>query len=499
MDKKLMLLIFVAFAFTQSFSQDKKPNILFIMIDDLRTELNSYDANYIISPNIDKIVLEGVQFNKAYCQQAVCSASRASMLSGVRPDVTGVDYPYSVYYMTEFRPQHRTMPEEFEKQGYHVQTFGKIHHGAPDNLKTKHFNPKNWTYYAKQENIELGGKKGRNKNTPAWESADVEDNAYFDGMIADEAVKQIKKVKNSEQPFMMAVGFKKPHLPFTAPKKYFDLYNSQDIGLAPNREAPKNVSKYATNPYALSKYKGPNDLNGKRLPEAYQLQLRHAYAACVSFVDTQVGKLITAIEEIGERENTIVVIVSDHGWHLGHQGMWGKTTNFENATRAPLIISAPNKLTNVKLDQLVEYVDIYPTLMDLAGLNSIDYFEGTSMVPLMENDSIEWKSAVFSQFPRGKKVEGYAIRTKDFRYIEWRSKIDNNIIATELYDHRNDELETNNVAQTKAYELIVKELSNKLEKGWKASLPLGVKNHSKNSLAPPHVSWSSEAKKQHSK
>ena len=469
------------------------------MIDDLRTELNSYDADYIISPNIDKIASEGVQFNRAYCQQAVCSASRASMLSGVRPDVTGVDYPYSVYYMTEFRPTHKTLAEEFENQGYHVQTFGKIHHGAPDELKTKHFNPKNWTYYAKQENIELGGKKGRNKQTPAWESADVEDNAYIDGMIADEAVSRIKKLKNSEQPFMMAVGFKKPHLPFTAPKKYFDLYNPKDIGLAPNREAPKNATEYSTHPYALSKYSGPNDLEGKQLPDAYQLQLRHAYAACVSFVDAQIGKLITSLEEIGEKENTIIVIVSDHGWHLGHQGMWGKTTNFENATRAPLIISAPNKLQNVKLDQLVEYVDIYPTLLDLTGLKPVNYLEGTSMAPLLEDKTLIWKSAAFSQFPRGQKVEGYAIKTNNFRYIEWRSKTDDKLLASELYNHINDPLESNNVVGLTNYNTTIKELSSQLKAGWKKALPKGIKNTSDNPIAPPHVSWGPEAKKEHSK
>lgn len=492
--KQLICLIFLTFTLVL-IGQEKQPNVLFIMVDDLRTELNTYGADYIQSPNIDKIASEGIQFNYAYCQQSVCSASRASMLSGVRPNTTGVDYPYSLYYMTEFRPNHNTIAEEFEAQGYHVKTFGKIHHGSEDKIKNKHYNPKGWTYYAKEENIKLGGKKGRNKQTPQFEAADVEDNAYFDGMLAEEAVKQLKGEQNTTTPFFYAVGFKKPHLPFNAPKKYFDLYNPKDIGLAPNTEPAKDATKWSNRPYALSKYKGPNDNDGKKIPEEHQLKLRHAYAACVSYIDAQIGKLMQTLDEIGKKENTIVVLVSDHGWHLGHQGMWGKTTNFENATRAPLIISAPNHLKNIQLDQLVEYVDIYPTLLDLTGLKTVNYLEGNSMKPIMENPDLDWKTAAFSQFNRGKDVEGYTMKTKDFRYTEWHSKSTGKVLGVELYDHQIDYLETKNVAHLPEYSEIVVLLQRQLAAGWKAALPDRVTNNANNPEAPPHVSWGPEAKR----
>jgi len=227
----------------------------------------------------------------------------------------------------------------------------------------------------------------------------------------------------------------------------------------------------------------------------YQKELRHAYAACVSYIDAQVGKLMTQLKESGELENTVVLFISDHGWHLGHQAMWGKTTNFENSALAPMIISAPGKVKGIKLDQLVEYVDIYPTLVELSGLKPVEYLEGTSYVDLLDNPKRSWKKAAFSQFPRGKDMEGFAIRTPDFRYIEWRNSKDNTLLTTELYDHRNDPLETINVAYDDAYKKTVINLAKQLKLGWKAALPDGIVNHSNNPLAPPSVGWGPEANK----
>ncbi len=478
---------------------EKKPNIILIIADDLRTELNCYGTTYIKSPNIDKLAESGALFTRAYCQQAVCAASRASFLTGCRPNTTGVDYPYSQYFVNEFWPTHPSIAEYFEKNGYEVRTFGKVHHGPSDKIKAKHYTPKGLQYYALEENIALGGKRGRSKETPPFEKADVPDEAYQDGMIAKEAVKNIKELSGKEKPFFLAVGFKKPHLPFCAPKKYWDLYDKEVIGLAPNREHPKGSPDYSTAHYSLKAYSGENDADGNVISEDYQKDLRHAYAACVSYVDAQVGKLMKQLEESGELDNTVIIFISDHGWHLGHQAMWGKTTNFENSALAPMIISVPGKMKGIKLNQLVEYVDIYPTLVELAGLKPAEYLEGTSYVDLLNNPERSWKKAAFSQFPRGKEMEGFAIRTDNFRYVEWRDGKDNSLLVAELYDHRNDPLETINVASDEKYKEIVIDLAKQLKEGWKAALPEGITNKSNNPLAPPSVGWGPEANKNSTK
>ena len=341
--KTKIFLLFIAF--TTLSSAQEKPNVLLIIADDMRTELNCYGADYIHSPNIDKLAKNGVLFNNAYVQQAVCSASRASFLSGVRPNTTGVDYPYSNYFMNEFWPAHPMLAEHFEQNGYYAHTFGKIHHGGPsDKLKTDHYNPKTGLntgkFYALPENIEKGGARGRSIETPPYEGADVPDEAYVDGLIAQEAVKVISQQKETKEPFFIAVGFNKPHLPFNAPKKYWDLYEESEMPLAPNQNHPKDSPSYSVTHNSLARYAGLNYYNTPNhvTPDDYQRKLIHAYAACISFVDAQVGKLIESLKETGKYDNTIIVFISDHGWHLGHQNKWGKTTNFENATRAPLII-----------------------------------------------------------------------------------------------------------------------------------------------------------------
>lgn len=486
---------FLLFSCTQEKSNEK-PNVLLIIADDLRTELNCYGADYIHSPNIDNLAKNGVLFNNAYVQQAVCSASRASILSGVRPNTTGVDYPYSKYFMNEFWPAHPMLAEYFEQNGYYAHTFGKIHHGGPsDKLKTDHFKPKTGLntgkFYALPENIEKGGARGRSQETPPYESADVPDEAYIDGLLAQEAVKVISNQKEAKEPFFIAVGFNKPHLPFNAPKKYWDLYEDSEMLLAPNQYHPKNSPSYSATHNSLERYAGLNYFNAPNhvLPDDYQRKLIHAYAACISYVDAQVGKLVESLKETGKYDNTIIVFISDHGYHLGHQQKWGKTTNFENATRAPLIISSPNHKKGERSTQLVEYVDLYATLCDLADIEIPEYTEGTSIKPLLENPDREWKTGAFSQFPRGRELEGYSIRTDDYRYTEWRFS-EGKIDSIELYDHRNDAIERINVAYKKENESLIKELSQRLNAGWKDALPEGIENNSNNPIAPPHVKWS---------
>ena len=490
-------MFFLFLAFTTLSCAQEKPNVLLIIADDMRTELNCYGADYIHSPNIDDLAKNGVLFFNAYVQQAVCSASRASFLSGVRPNTTGVDYPYSKYFVNEFWPAHPMLAEYFEQNGYYTHTFGKIHHGQHDNLKTEHYMPETGLntgmYYALPENIKKGGKEGRGKETPPYECADVPDEAYRDGLIAKEAVKIISQQKENDKPFFLAVGFKKPHLPFTAPKKYWDLYEESEIPLSPNQYHPENAPSYSTNNYALGRYAGLNYYNtpGNVIPDDYQRKLIHAYAACISYIDAQVGKLLTTLKQTGKYDNTIIVFISDHGWHLGDQQMWGKTTNFENATLAPLIVSAPGYEKGKRSTRLVEYVDLYATLCDLADIEIPEYTEGTSFKPLLENPDRVWKTAAFSQFPRTRYLEGYSIRTPDYRYTEWivrGGKVD----SIELYDHRKDGVECVNIAYKKENESLINELSERLNAGWKDALPKGVTNNSNNPIAPLSVSYVNE-------
>lgn len=508
MNKNKMYLLLACLAFaglnTQNVSSQskQKPNVLLIISDDLRNELGVYGAPYIKTPNIDKLASEGVSFERAYVQQAVCAASRASFLTGCRPNTTGADYPYSEYFVNEFLPNHQTISEHFYKNGYYAQNFGKVHHGNDlDKLSAPHY--KAPTKYKGQmspyveaasiEQIKAKGQIGR----PAVEWADVEDEAYEDGKTAAEVVKVLEDLKDNEEPFFLAVGFYKPHLPFNAPKKYWDLYNRDSIPLAPNKELHKGVTNIVIDNYALKKYAGEAPDYDHVVSNERARELKHGYLACVSYVDAQVGKILQKLEETGQRDNTIILFISDHGWHLGEQGMWGKTTNFENSALAPLIMSTPSGEKGKKSKALVEYVDIYPTLIEAANAGSLpSYLEGTSFLPLMTQPNMPWKKAAFSQFPRGMlaQKEGYSIRTDKFRYTEWWDNEHDKLLLTELYDHQKDPIESVNVAELPEYKEVVKTHHQMLVDGWKASLPEGVTNLSNNVLAPRSVGWGGEGK-----
>lgn len=506
--KKYFFILLIPHSFIMVGYADNSPNVLFIGIDDLRVELGCYGSKQIHSPNIDKLSREAVQFNRAYVQQAVCSASRASILSGCRPDTTGVDYPYSLYFVNEFLKSHDSLTSFFTKNGYYTRNLGKIHHGgqAKDYATEKAWEPPFQNHYQLPENIELGMqyKSGRGPKTPAFELADFPDKHYKDGMTTSEALATLDRIKNlkpKDQPFFLAVGYLKPHLPFVCPKKYGDLYDPKQIKIPNNFVLPKDSDVFTIATYALKSYAGPNPTAEENVPLAYARNLMHAYYACISFIDHQVGILLNKIKELGYEENTIVVLWSDHGYHLGHQGMWGKTTNYENATRSPLIIKDPRiqETSGMQTEAWVEYVDIYPTLAELCGLPIPQYLEGTSMVPLLYNPTLKWKSAAFSQFPRGKNLEGYAIRTNRFRYIEWWNKNKDtdqlkSIRLKELYDHEIDPEETVNVAANPEYKNWVSELESKLKAGWKEALPEGFQNLSNNPKAPPAVSFKKSKK-----
>jgi arylsulfatase A-like enzyme len=460
----------------------EKPNILFLSIDDLRPELNCYGNSYIHSPNIDNLASNGLMFRRAYCQQAVCGPSRASLMTGLRPDSS---------FVTDNATHHRdvyidvvTLPQHFIEHGYHAVNYGKIYHGhmgkfndAKSWSELWYYPPQNYTRnlrgYLNPKNL-LYNKGHKLFNAEATEGEDVEDEAYLDGQTVKTVLQNLprfKEMAENGKPFFLAVGIEKPHLPFVAPKKYWDLYDRDEIEI-PGSNPPENAPQIAqTNWYELRTYTDI-DRNATSLSDEKAKQLIHGYRACVSYADALVGKLIQGLKENGLYDNTIIILWGDHGWKLGDYGQWCKHTNYEIDTRVPLIVSAPGFRDKGKVSEaLVELVDMYPSLCEMAGIPLAEHLQGDSFLPLLKNSDLKWKEAVFSQYPRTQKDEngkekkymGYAMRTPDFRYVKWLETGTKKVYATELYDHRNSNEELENVSGKPAYASIEKEMETKFE------------------------------------
>jgi arylsulfatase A-like enzyme len=454
----------------RSLAAPTKPNVLFFAIDDLRPELGCYGHKTIKSPNIDRLAARGMTFERAYCQQAVCSPSRSSLLTGARPDTTKV-----WDLVTHFRdalPNIPTLPEHFKNNGYFVQGMGKIYHGGYDD-------PRSWSApwqtpqaidYALDESKGAGGKQKKQGGRGApFEEADVADNTYKDGKTADLAVATLREVSRKTEPFFLAVGFSKPHLPFVAPKKYWDLYDPARIELAPNPQPPKDAPEFALTSFGeLRNYKGM-PAEGP-IPDTVARRLKHGYYAAASYTDAQIGKVLDELDRLKLASNTIIVLWGDHGWKLGEHGSWCKHSNVEDDTNAPLLLSAPGmKAKGAKTRALVEFVDIYPTLADLAGLPLPAHLEGSSMKPLLDNPHRKWKSAAFSQYPRGQRM-GYSMRTERYRFTVWVDRKNHSQVeATELYDHQTDPQENVNVAGRAENAALVKKLMEQWRGGWRAA------------------------------
>ncbi len=481
------------------------PNILFIPVDDLRPEMGCYGNAYIRTPNMDRLAQEGVVFTRAYCQQAVCNPSRASLLTGLRPDSLRI---WDLY--TNLRtniPQVVTLPQYFRQQGYTTIGIGKTFHNIfPDTLSWTEelyvpgfpFDPdavyggsKNLAVIEdkKQKFIADGKSKSRIDRFGQWyikanatENADVPDDTYYDGAQTTLAIKQLQKLQQSRKPFFLSVGYYRPHLPFNAPKKYWDLYDREKIPLASNPFPPKDSPDFAVHgDTELRFYDDFRDLpfpRDKPLAVERQRELLHGYYASVSYADAQIGRLLQELDRLGIAQNTIVVLWGDHGWKLGEHNSWCKQTNYEIDTRVPLIVSGKGvKAKGKQTDALTEFVDIYPSLCALAGLPVPTHLQGTSFTPLLAKPTLPWKKAAFSQFLLGRFVKtkdapermGYAIRTDRYRYVEWYNWKNNQrqeLLARELYDHQTDAHENTNLATQPAYQKIVGELSSQLQKGW---------------------------------
>jgi len=463
----------------------EKPNILFIAVDDLKPLLGCYGDTLAKTPHIDALAGKGMTFSASYCQQAVCAPSRVSLMTSRYPDQTRVwDLKTK---MRDMDPGIITLPQYLIQKGYRTSGTGKIldYRSVDDgqdrpswsNSFRNAWDPRYYSgetgkpmyyYYASQHARDTfaileaeASALGVDRTTyvkaryfPAFEKADVPFDAYTDGAIANVGLELLEESASSGKPFFLAVGFNRPHLPFNAPTPFWDLYKREDFSIAPFRAKATGSPSlaYHNSEELRNGYTGIPE-NGE-LPESLQLELIHGYYAATSYIDHLVGLLLDKLGALGLAENTIVVLWGDHGWHLGDHQLWCKHSNFEQATRAPLIIHYPGQDKQGEFCHApVEFTDIAPTLCDLAGLSIPGYFEGESLTGLIQDPSANVREASLSQYPRNGKM-GYSLRTERFRYTRWISS-EGSTSARELYDYQQDPLETSNVVFDPAHDSMV--------------------------------------------
>lgn len=445
-----------------SFAGDTKPNVLFIAVDDLRPQLGCYGFKSMHTPNIDRLASQGIVFERAYCMVPTCGASRASLMTGIRPARNRF-----VNYLTwaeKDAPGITTLNTQFKNHGYYTLSNGKVFHHPTDNAEgwsEPAWRPKGISWYQRPENQKLHQqrqKNGNRKRGPAYESADVADEAYADGVLANRAIADLRRLKSKNHPFFLAVGFFKPHLPFIAPQKYWDLYDAESIQLPDNYHVPQDAPKEAIHSfgemraYAGIPPKGP-------VSDETARKLIHGYYACVSYTDAQIGKLLDELDRLGLSDNTIVVLWGDHGWNLGEHTLWCKHCCFETSMHAPLIVKAPGIHGGKKTSGLTEFIDIYPSLCELAGLPLPAHLQGRSFVPLMKNPGLAWKTTAIGRYRNGD-----TIRTDQYRFTEYTGN-QGKFVSRMLYDHKVDGDENRNISEQKVNKPLVDSLTDQLHQG----------------------------------
>lgn len=467
-----VLLILPFLVLGQSKKTEKPYNVLFIAVDDLRPELNCYGATHIKSPNIDRLADNGVRFTNAHVQQAICMASRASIMSGIRPEKKGI---YTGESVDVTLPNVLTLNKFFEQNGYNIASVGKIYHYGEDtkNQFGKSYIESKGTWqgkgYVAESSIEKIKLVTKEAKEPAYESAEVHDTIYPDGLNTLNAIKKMEMFKKDGKPFFMAVGLIKPHLPFIAPQKYWDMYPKESIKLSELKDRPENSSKYTLRPGGeLTNYYGMPD-SFKDIPDSTAIELRRGYYACVSYIDAQVGNLINKLDELGLKENTIIVLWGDHGYKLGDYNSWCKWSNMNIDTNIPLIFNVPSGKKGAVYTHPVEALDLYPTLAALCNLKNPSHLEGQSLVAILDNPNVEPKAKryAYSVWPDvrwtyDKTVMGYSVTDDRFNYVEWVQLKTGEVLERELYDHLKDPKETINVVAETQYKSIVEELADKV-------------------------------------
>lgn len=456
-----------------------RPNVLFIAVDDLRPSMGCYGDPHAITPNMDGLAARGVQFNRAYCQVAVCNPSRASLMTGLRPDNLGV-WTLPIHFR-EAKPDAVTIPQWFRKFGYTAVSHGKIFHNpTPD--------PQSWSepirnlpplpspypdgtremVQAARKELPKSDWRKNNLRNPSTAAPDLPDSQLLDGARTEMAIEDLRRLGKQAEPFFLAMGYIRPHLAWVAPKKYWDMHDPSKLPVCEDQHVIEGTPAYApSNNSELSHYVDlidmPKPWDDAELPIVKRRHLVHGYYACVSYIDAQIGRLLDSLEQEGLTDNTIVVLWSDHGWKLGENRGWGKMTNYELDARVPLIISAPEfksvgtpsagKATN----QLVELLDLYPTLCELAGIEIPGFVDGRSLVSILDDPETQVHTEAMSQYYRnfeGRPYMGYSMRTDEYRFIEWRDFETGEVTDRELYDHRASSIEVENVIDWAPQELV---------------------------------------------
>ncbi|MFT5300048.1 MAG: iduronate 2-sulfatase [Mariniblastus sp.] len=447
----------------------ERPNVLLILVDDLKPALGCYGDAHAITPNLDQFARRGMRFDLAYCNQAVCAPSRFTLMLGSHSTSTalyGLGSP-----LRDLVPDAVTLPQYFAKHGYRTESLGKVFHighgnmGDPQSFQVEHFHEKVIEYLdpastdggklTREEALFTNQKLGQIRSLPrgaAFESPQVPDESYADGRVANETIKRLQaaKQRRSENgtPFFITAGFARPHLPFSAPKKYWDMHDPKKLPM------PKYESVPVDSPTTAHKKGGEITAYkpvppSAEIPDELKRQLIHGYYASASFVDAQIGKVITELDRLDLADNTIVVLWGDHGFHLGDLGIWTKHTNYEQANRIPILFAGPGIQAGTSTRQLAESVDIYPTLCELTGLaqpTGPQPIDGVSLAPVLLDPAVRVRDHAYHAFPKRKL--GRAIRTEQYRMVEWQDMRGTGTVEYELYDYTADPLERQNLAAT---------------------------------------------------
>lgn len=466
-------------------SSAKPMNVVWIVADDLRPQLGCYGDTQVKSPHIDAFAETALRFDNAYVQQALCSPSRNSMLSGLRPNTSGLR-GFGIQ-LREAVPGIVTLPQHFKKNGYESRAFGKIYHIYDESMRGDEDDPQSWSAPTEWPNVPVWGPEQnaiRNRlieearaageafehphdwpRAETWDDSDVHDDLMQDGNTTSMVEGYLLAQRGRDQPFFLAVGYLRPHLPFNAPKKYWDLYDPDALQLPDLRKRPQSAPKWSVFAGIRDNYYNMPEF--KTLDESFKRRYLQGYLASISYVDACVGRVLEALEVSGHADNTIVVFLGDHGYQVGEYNSWGaKNTNFEISTRTPLLVHVPGmKQAGQGTQQVTEFLDLYPTLAELAGLELPDHLEGKSFARLLNDPDASHREAAGSECVRGPRI-GRTIRTADFRYTEWRDIESSELLATELYDHRNTAeagyLETVNVVKQKEYASVLPQIAEQL-------------------------------------